>query len=129
MVRTRANGDDALDVLEGSTAHGRGRGQPSRGNAPPPSPRPSVSLEQLLATQNELMTLLIQNETRRGVEQPQHPRRQDMNTSYVEFLPTHPPLFSGAKDLLKADDWLRTTESKFGLLHYKEYQKTLYGAQ
>jgi hypothetical protein len=72
MVRTRANGDDVLNYPKGSAAHGRGRGYPSCGNAPPPPPRPSVSLEQLLATQNELMTLVIQNETRHGVEQPQH---------------------------------------------------------
>jgi hypothetical protein len=126
MMCPRANGDDVFDVPEGSAAHGRGRGQPSCGNAPPRLP---VSLEQLLATQNELMTLLIQNETRRGVEQPQHSRRQDMNMSYSEFLSTHPPLFSGAKDSLEADDWLRTTKSKLGLLHCTEYQKTLYVAQ
>jgi hypothetical protein len=52
-----------------------------------------------------------------------------MNTSYSEFLAAHPPLFSGGKDPLEADDWLRTTESKFSLLHYTEYQKTLYAAQ
>ena len=52
-----------------------------------------------------------------------------MNTSYSDFLATHPPLFSGAKNPLEADDWLRTTESKFGLLHCTEYQKTLYAAQ
>jgi hypothetical protein len=115
-----------LDVSKGSTARVRGCGQPSRGNAPP---RPSVSHQQLLATQNELMTLLILNETRRGAEQPQHPRCQDMSTSYTEFLSTHPPLFSGAKDLLEAEDWLHTTESKFDLLHCTEYQKTLYAAQ
>jgi hypothetical protein len=118
MVRTRTTDDDVLDILEGSAPHGRGRGQPSRGNAPPPPPHPPVSLEQLLATQNELMTLLIQNEVRRGVERPQHPRYQDMNTSYSEFLVAHPSLFSGGKDPLEADDWLRTTESKFSLLHY-----------
>jgi hypothetical protein len=27
---------------------------------------------------------------------------------------------------LEADSWLRTIESKFGLLHCTEYQKTLY---
>jgi hypothetical protein len=59
MVRTRTNDDDVLDIPEGSAPRGRGRGQPSRGNAPPPPPHPPVSLEQLLATQNELMTLLI----------------------------------------------------------------------
>jgi hypothetical protein len=49
--------------------------------------------------------------------------------SYSDFLVTHPPIFSGAKDPLEADDWLCTTESKFSLLHCTEYQKTLYVAQ
>jgi hypothetical protein len=79
--------------------------------------------------QNELMTLFIQNETRHGAERLQHPRHQDMNTSYSEFLATHPPLFSGGKDPLEADDWLRTIESKFSLLHCTEYQKTLYATE
>jgi hypothetical protein len=52
-----------------------------------------------------------------------------MNMSYSDFLATHPPVFSRAKDLLDADDWLRTTESKFSLLHCTKYQKTLYAAQ
>jgi hypothetical protein len=74
MVRTRTTDDDVLDIPEGSAPRGCGRGQPSRGNAPLPPLHPPVSLEQLLATQNELMTLLIQNEARRGAERPQHPR-------------------------------------------------------
>jgi hypothetical protein len=74
MVHKRTTDDDMLDILEGSAPHGRGRGQPSHGNAPPPPPHSPISSEQLLATQNELMTLLIQNEARRGVERPQHPR-------------------------------------------------------
>jgi hypothetical protein len=73
MVRTRTTDDDMLDIPEGSAPRGRGHGQPSRGNAPPPPLHPPVSLEQLLATQNELMTLLIQNEAHRGAERPQHP--------------------------------------------------------
>jgi hypothetical protein len=129
MVHTRTTDDDVLDIPEGSAPCGRGRGQPSRGNAPPPPPHPPVSLEQLLATQNELMTLLIQNEARHGAERPQHPRYQNLNTSYSEFLVTHPPVFSGGKDPLEADNWLRTTKSKFSLLHCTEYQKTLYEAQ
>jgi hypothetical protein len=52
-----------------------------------------------------------------------------MNASYSDFLPTHPPLFSMERDTLEADDWLHTTESKFGLLHYIEHQKTLYAPQ
>jgi hypothetical protein len=34
-----------------------------------------------------------------------------------------------AKDPLEADDCLRTTKSKFSLLHCIEYQKNLYAAQ
>jgi hypothetical protein len=75
------------------------------------------------------MTLLIQNEARRGAERLQHPRYQDMNTSYSEFLVTHPPLFSRGEDPLEADNWLRTIKSKFSLLHCTEYQKTLSAAQ
>jgi hypothetical protein len=122
MVRTRTTDDDVLDIPEGSAPRGCGRGQPSCRNAPSPPPHPPVSLEQLLATQNELMALLIQNEVRRGVARPQHPRYQDMNMSYSEFLVTHPPLLSGGKDSLEADDWLRTTKLKFSLLHCTEYQ-------
>jgi hypothetical protein len=59
MVCTRAIDDDAFDIPKGSAPRGRGRGQPPCGNAPPPPPRPLVSLEQLLAAQNELMMLLI----------------------------------------------------------------------
>jgi hypothetical protein len=70
MVRTRTTDDDLLDNPKGSAPRGRGRGQPSHGNVPPPPPHPPVSLEQLLATQNELMTLLIQNEARHGAEHP-----------------------------------------------------------
>jgi hypothetical protein len=128
MVRTRATDDDVLDIPKGSTPLGHGCGQRHHGNAQLPPPRPPVSLEQLLATQNELMTLLIQNGTCHGAERPQQPQHHDMNTSYSEFLVTHPPLFFEGKDSLEADDCVRITESKFSLLHCTEYQKTLYAA-
>jgi hypothetical protein len=66
MVHTRASDNVVLDVPEGSAVCKHGCGHPPCGNASPPPPRPPVSLEQLLATQNELMTLLMQNEARRG---------------------------------------------------------------
>jgi hypothetical protein len=52
-----------------------------------------------------------------------------MDSSYSDFLATHPPLFSGAMAPLEANYWFHTTESKFDLLHCTEYQKTLYIAQ
>jgi hypothetical protein len=48
---------------------------------------------------------------------------------YSDFLATHPPDFANATNPLEADSWLHTTESKFGLLHCTEYQKTLYAVQ
>jgi hypothetical protein len=88
-----------------------------------------VSLKQLLATQNELMRMLIENDVCRGASCPQHPRQQDMDLPYLDFLVTHQPLFSEATNPLEADNWLNTTKSKFGLLHCIEFQKTLYAAQ
>jgi hypothetical protein len=126
MVRTRTFKELNLDSPAGSA--GCGRGQVPRGGAPPPPPRPLVSPEQLLATQNDLMRSLVENDERCGAEcqQPQH---QERDYSYSDFLATHPPVFADATDPLETDSWLRTTESKFGLLHCTEYQKTIYAAQ
>jgi hypothetical protein len=123
MVCTRTFEELSLDSPEGSAR--RGRGQVPRGGAPP---RPPVSLEQLLATQNDLMRRLIENDECRRAEH-QQPRHQERDSSYSDFLATHPPVFPDATDPLEADSWLRTTESKFGLLHCTEYQNTLYAAQ
>jgi hypothetical protein len=123
MVRTRTSEDSILDIPEGSV--GRGCGQVPRGSAPPPPP---VSLEKLLATQNELMRRLIENYERRGTEH-QQPHHQERDSSYLDLLATHPSVLADATDPIEADSWLRTTESKFGLLHCTDYQKTLYAAQ
>jgi hypothetical protein len=66
MVHTRTFEELSLDSPEGSI--GCGRGQVPRGAAPPPLPRPPVLLEQLLATQNDLMRRPILNDEHRGVE-------------------------------------------------------------
>jgi hypothetical protein len=66
MVHTRTFEELSLDSPEGSA--GRGHGQVPRGGAPP---RPPVSPEQLLATQNGLMRRLIENDERCGVERQQ----------------------------------------------------------
>jgi hypothetical protein len=66
---------------------------------------------------------LVQHEAR-----PPH-RQPGVETSYTDFLATHPPTFTEAIDLLEADNWLHIIESKFGLLHCTEIQKTLFMAQ
>jgi hypothetical protein len=61
--------DSILDIPEGSV--GRGCGQVPRGGAPPPPHCPPISLEQLLATQNDLMRRLVEDNERRGAEHQQ----------------------------------------------------------
>jgi hypothetical protein len=72
MVCTRTSEEPILSIPDGSV--GCGHGQVPRGGTPPPPPRPPVSLKQLLATRNDLMRRLVENDKRRGAErqQPQH---------------------------------------------------------
>jgi hypothetical protein len=112
-----------LDSPKGSAK--RGCGPVPRGGAPPPPP---VSLEKLLAMQNDLMRRLVENDEHHGAKR-QQPRHQERDSSYSDFLATHPPVFADAIDPLEADSWLCTIESKFGLLHCIKYQKTIYVVQ
>jgi hypothetical protein len=100
MVRTWTFEELSLDSPEGSVE--RGRGQVPRGGAPPPPPQLPVSLEQLLATQNDLIKRLIENDEHRGAER-QQPRHQERDSSYLNFLATHLPVFTDATDPLEAD--------------------------
>jgi hypothetical protein len=97
MVRIRTVEELNLDRPEGSAR--RGRGQISCGDAPPPPP---VSLEQLLATQNDLMRRLVENDEHRGAER-QQPRHQERDSSYSDFLATHLSIFADATDPSEAD--------------------------
>jgi hypothetical protein len=66
MVRTRTFEELNLDTPEGSAKCGHG--QVPRGSAPPLPPQPPVGLEQLLATQNDLMRRLVENDEHHGAE-------------------------------------------------------------
>jgi hypothetical protein len=66
MVHTRTSEDPILDIPEGSVKPKCG--QVPRGSARPPPARLSVCLEQLLATQNDLMRRLVENDERLGAE-------------------------------------------------------------
>jgi hypothetical protein len=73
--------------------------------------------------------MLVESNAHRGAGRPSQHRQQELDSSYSDFLATHPPVFAEPTDPLEADNWLRTIESKFGLLRCTEYQKTLYAAQ
>jgi hypothetical protein len=86
-----------------------------------------VSLEQLLATQNELMRVLTENLVQCEACPPH--RQPGVQTSSTNFLATHPLTFVEATDPLEVDNRIRITESKLGLLHCTKIQKTLFIAQ
>jgi hypothetical protein len=97
MVHTTTSEDSILDIPKGSV--GRGHGQVPRGSAAPPPP---ISLEQLLAMQNNMMRRLIKNDEYHGAER-QQPQHQERDSSYSNFLATHPPVFADATNPLEAD--------------------------
>jgi hypothetical protein len=70
----------------------------------------------------------VENDELRGAERQQH-RHQERDSSYSDFLATHPLVFANATNPLEADSWLCTMKSKFRLLHCTEYRKTLYATQ
>jgi hypothetical protein len=94
MVRTRTSKDLILDIPEGSIEHGRG--QVPCGGASTPPPHPPISLEQLVATQNDLMRRLVENDKHRGAER-QQPWHLERDSSYLDFLATHLLVFALSK--------------------------------
>jgi hypothetical protein len=84
-------------------------------------------LEQLLASQNVIMHRLAKIGEHQAGHSQQHQQPQD--SSYLNFLPTQPPMFTKTTYPLEANHWIRVTDSKFRLLHCTVYQKTLYTAQ
>jgi hypothetical protein len=123
MVRTRSGKGVCDDVPESATRR-RGAFRPP---VPPPSPlMHPLSLEQLLASHNAIMQRLIQIGECQAGQSQQH---QQTQKSYFDFLATRPIKFVEMTDPLEANHWLHVTESKFGVLHYFEFQKTLFTAK
>jgi hypothetical protein len=106
MVCTHTS-DFTQDVLEPSNAHAGAatnelRNAARRTPQPPPPPPPPVSLEQLLATHNELMRVLTENLLQREACPPH--RQGGVETSNTDFLAMHPPTFAEATDPLEVDN-------------------------
>ena len=56
-------------------------------------------------------------------------RRPEGQSSYQDFLKTHPPTFTPSDDPLEAEHWLRTLEQKFQLLGVANEQKMHFVSQ
>jgi hypothetical protein len=106
MVRTRTGNFTQDEPEPSNTRAGAAinelRNVAHRTPPPPPPPPPPVSLEQLLATPNELMRVLTENLMQREARLPH--RQPGVDTSYTDFLAMHPPTFTEAIDPLEADN-------------------------
>jgi hypothetical protein len=110
-----------------NTRNGRGDPEPAHPNEnPPPLPTLAQAITSILEScdeQTELLRQLVANSARggHGVRNAPAPAL----TTYGDFVATHPPLITEPGEPLEADHWLQVIESKFGLLHCTEVQKTL----
>ena len=76
------------------------------------APLPAPNLVKVMARQTELLQRLADAQLNQGRHQGNNPQE----STFAEFLGTQPPLFTKIEDLLDADAWLHTIESKFMLL-------------
>jgi hypothetical protein len=114
-----------------NTRNGRGDPEPAQPNR---NPSPPPTLAQAIASileprdeQTELLQRPVVNFARGGHGARNAPALA--LTTYGDFTATHPPLFTEVGEPLEADHWLQVIESKFGLLHYTEVQRTLFTTQ
>jgi hypothetical protein len=120
-----------LDDRMVNTRNGRAGAEKSQENRnPPPPPCLAQEIASILEScdeQTDLLRQLVANSARggNGARNASAPA----STTYSDFTATHPPLFTEAGEPLEADHCLQVMESKLGLLHYTEVQKTLFTAQ
>jgi hypothetical protein len=91
----------------------------------------NVNLEQLIATQNQLMQAVLQTlnnmQPNQQAHQQQAPPPPPPHQSHLaEFLQTHPTTFSQAKDPMEAEDLLKGVEKKLVIAQCTDREKVLF---
>jgi hypothetical protein len=88
-------------------------------------------MEQLIATQNQLMHIVLQTLNNLQPNQQVHqqqPPPPPPQSRLGEFLRTRPTTFSQAKDPIEAKDWLKLIENKLKIAHFNDQEKVLFTA-
>jgi hypothetical protein len=87
-------------------------------------------IEQLIATQNQLMHAVLQTlnhlQPNSQVHQQQPP--PPPQSGLGKFLRTCPTTFSQAKDPMEAEDWLRSIEKKLEIAQCTDQEKVFFAA-
>jgi hypothetical protein len=88
-------------------------------------------MEQFIATQNQLMQVMLQTlnhlQPNQQVHQQQPPPPLPQSR-LGEFLRTCPVTFSQAKDPMEADDFLKSIEKKLEIAQCNDHEKVLFAA-
>jgi hypothetical protein len=103
-------------------------GQPSNNNN---NSNNNVYLEQLIATQDQLMQAMLQTLNNMQPNQQAHqqqapPPPPPHSSRLAEFLRTRPTTFSQAKDPMEAEDWLKGVEKKLMITQCTDCEKVLW---
>jgi hypothetical protein len=111
-----------------NTRNSQCNGQPNNNNS-----NNNVNLEQLIATQNQLMQAVLQTLNNMQPNQQAHqlqapPPPPPHQSRLVEFLRTRPTTFSQAKDPMEAEDWLKGVEKKHMIAQCTDREKVLFAA-
>jgi hypothetical protein len=93
----------------------------------------NVNLEQLIATQNQLMQAVLQTlnnlQSNQQAHQQQAPPSPPPHRSHLaEFLQTRPTTISQAKDPMEDEDWLKGVEKKLVIAQCTDHEKVLFVA-
>jgi hypothetical protein len=88
-------------------------------------------IEQLIATQNQLMQAILQTLNHlQPISQvhQQQPPPPPPQSRLGEFFSTHPTTFLQAKDPMEAEDWLKSVEKKLEITQCTDQEKVLFTA-
>jgi hypothetical protein len=87
-------------------------------------------MEQLLATQNQLMQAMLQTlnqlQPNHQAQQQYQPPPPPPQSRLGEFLRIHPTTFSQAKDPMEEEDWLKGVEKKLVIAQCTDHEKVLF---
>jgi hypothetical protein len=107
------------------------RNNPYNGQASNSQTNNNPQIEQLIATQNQLMQAVLQTlnhlQSNPQVHQ-QQPPPPPPQSRLGEFLRTRPTTFSQAKDPMESKDWLKSIEKKLEIAQCIDQEKVLFVA-
>jgi hypothetical protein len=99
-------------------------------NSQPNNTNNNPQIEQLIATQNKLMQVVLQTlnylqpNPQFHQQQPPPPPQSRLG----EFFRTRPTTFSQVMDPMEAEDWLRSIEKKLEIAQCTDQEKVLFAA-